>query len=606
MILILLIFFLSIVPYSRYSSGQVHYFLYSFHQLDSNFLSRDWLVTQTANPHPFFSSFIALLKSFGNLPLALFGIHVLQFFFFIIGILRLCRIFSKDSRVAILVFCFLLFYFSDGLGQETIYSAIVQPADLGKLFYLFSLTALFQRKILETWIFLGLTALFDFLSGVEGSLLLLIFWAFQGRDWSRKRMAVGFSLFSLFCLPNLLPILKNFSPWDSFSSGEILKMLFNFRGPHHYRISNFELAYIFRVLFPVCFVFLAKPWVKKEKVSYRAFHFISWLLFFCFLAVASIEWFYFPTLTQLRFFRLSPFLLIVGLIFLSLTLIEEIDARQSFGAFLAVVTLALLFLEKDSRLFVPLSLFLVVFWSIRSKIPWEKMGLFQKIFLAAILLSVPAILYLARGRGVELVLDAFLGLLFLVLLKIKPNRVMTRAGLAFFLIGLPVLSFHWLFPERLSFHPIQIAPPPPLRQENPDLAEALDWIRTNTPHEALFLSPPHLDGIRFFGERAIVVDFHANPYGAREIREWKGRLEAVTRTKDLEKWVPRGGNTNPQREFLRKGYLRLGAAQVEKIARRFGADYFLTESSFPETESLARRGHPLVFNNSSYLIFRLT
>ena len=599
-------FFLTLVPYQLYFSGQLHYFLYAFHLLDPHLFARDWLVVQTTNPHPFFAFFIAGLKSLGNLPLALFVIHGLQLFLVIVGVLNLSRTLTKDSRVGLLVLSLLLFYFSDGLGQETLYSAIVQPADIGKLFYLFSLVALFEEKILLSWIFLGCTSLFDFLSGMEGLLLFLFLWVVEGKNWPLKRMVLGFVSFLLLGSPSFIAILKNFSPWDALVSPELLKLLFNFRGPHHYRIGTFELAHVFRVFFPLTFLVGAHPSIEKDRCQTLVRFYVALLLSLCLAAAASIEWFYFPLITQLRLFRLSPFLLILGLIFMSRALVAAWDRPNILGKVLAGVTLAVLFLEKDSRLFVPLSLFLVFTWQVECAFASTSSAKNLKGFLAPLFLVVPFLLYWRVGRGWEGAFDLFLALAILFSLATKCGRPFLQVLLAVLVMGVPALGFHFCFPKRFPFHSLQLTPPLPLSSRDPGLEQTLAWIRTHSPQDAILLTPPSLDGIRFFTERAIVVDFHANPYRAKEVKEWKERLEAVSGIRGLEKWVPQGADTQSQRDLLRKGYLHLRAAQVEDIARRYGASYFLTESSYAERDELVRRGYRLVLETPSSLLFELT
>ncbi len=602
---IVFFFFTTLLPYHLYGSSQLFYFLQHFHQLDPNFLNRDWFVAQTANLNPFFAFSIALLHHLGNFPLSLFIIHKIQFLFLILGIFQLTRLFSKDPRTAFLVFSLLLFYFGEGLGQTTLYSSLVQANDLSMLFYLFSLIALFQEKIFISWVFLGFCGLLHAQLGVEGALLFFIFWVCRGRGWSLGQMSLGFGVFLILFAPNLVPLIRDYSPSDLVNSPELSKVLFNFRGPHHYRPSVFELSHSFRVLFPLTFVFFQGKLSPEEKnVFGHARLFIGILLFFCFLAALSIEWFYFPFIVSLRFFRLSPFLLLVGLIFLASRLVEEADKKNTTGIFLTMVTLGILFLEKDSRLFVPLSLFLVLAWSIKNKIE-SQAGRIQKILFGIICLAIPAFLYLAVDRVQELIFNAFLGSVVFLFLTIPWHHAVTQAVLGTFLLGIPALAFHFIHPERIAFHPPQVAPSPLLYQEEPALETALEWIRNHTEKDALLFTPPYQDGIRFFAERAIIVDFHAGPYRTRDLAEWKKRLETLTQTFGLEKWIPTKDDTHPQREFLRRGYLNLKAEEVEKIARLYQADYFMTESIYADKDALARKGHPLVFENSSYLIFRL-
>lgn len=589
---VLFFFLLTLVPYSVYNSGQLHYFLYSLHQVDPELFAKDWLVTQTVNIHLFFSTFIAWLMRAGDLAAGLFVVRILQLLFLVIGLLRLCRTLTKDWRVGPLVFVFLLFYFSDGLGQETLYSAIVQPADLGKLFYLFSLISLLEEKWISTGTLLGLTGLFDFLSGVEGALIAFIFWIFQERKRPLKEAALSLFLFLLLASPNLFSLFQNFSPFGSLPEGDFQKLFFNFRGPHHYRFANFEIAHVARVLFPLYFLFFVPKLFRKEMETRIRFY-TTVLLSLAVLAIISIEWVYWPTVVQFRFLRLSPFLLILGLVALAASLLREAESGKPEKFLLAGLTITVLFLEKDARLFIPLSFALILLRQFRSK-----------AVLAGGFVFI-GLIYLLRGRGWELGLDVLLAAFLVFLLRKKPARPVIQAGWAFVLLGVPAVVFHLIFPERVSFHPIQVSPPSPIFQSNIPLKEALEWIRENTPMDAVLLTPPNQDGIRFFTERAIVVDFHANPYRPKEVWEWKERLEAVSGSTGLEKWNPSGGNTNAQREFLRKGYLNLSLDEVEKMAKRFGADYFLTEAGYQGKEAFVKRGHRLVFENPKYLVFQI-
>ena len=589
LIAIALFFFLTLTPYQLYDSVQLSYFLHPFHRVDPSLWSHDWFVTQTPSPHPFFGSLVSLFRWLNVLPLALFVMYVIQWTLLIVGIFRLCRLFSQDFRVPFLVFSLLLFYFSDGLGQSTLYSSIVQPTDLAMPFYLLSLAALFEEKIIQTWVFLGLAGLFHIHLGIDGLIVLLIFWLLHGRHWKMEKMVMGFLLFLLVWSPNLIPIVKNFSFFDTPQSGAALKVFFNFRSPHHYRPSTFELSHVFRVLFPVFFLFL------KPHISSRLFAAIVSCL--ALLASASTEWFYFPSVAKLFLFRLSPLLLLLGLVFLSLALIEEIDQKKMNGIFLAAITFIVLYLEKDSRLFIPLSLFLALVWSLRARI--------SPIFFLPIVVTIPVFSFWITNRVETFILNSIFAFTMIVLLSFKSNRRGAVAFWSLLFLGTPAFAFHFISPNRAPFHFPVIAPVSSVLKNDPDLDETLHWIRNHTAKNALFLSPPYLDGIRFFSERSIVVDLHANPYRTPEWVEWKRRLEAVTGTSGLEKWNPQTNDPAPQREFLRKGYLALTADDIERIKDQYQTDYFLTESRFPAREALAKHGYRPVYTNASYWVFQL-
>lgn len=584
--LVIFLFFLFLVPYHLYDSAQLIYFLHPFHQADPSFLSRDWYTAQTPNPQPFFGWLMTILKIHTDFPPSLFFIHVLELFLFTVGISKLVKLFSEDFRTRVLVFMLLLFYFAEGLGQSDLYSGIVRATEFGALFYLFSLVEMFQGKLIRMWIFLGLSALFHIQTGMEGFLVLVILWFLQRKQWNLAQMTKGFFLFLLIASPNLIPVFRHFGVDSSRVSPEIFKVLFNFRSPHHYLASTFELSHVFRILFPLIFL-MGKKEENTNRIALTRLYVIT-LLLFCLAAAISTGVLYLPFIGRLFLFRLSPFLLLLGLIFLAKTIIKS-------DGVLAGLTFVILFLEKDSRLFIFLAPLLALAWT------YPKKNRFSDLALG----FLTTVAFLARGRGIDLLINLGLASVLITLLRIQTRRPLFQALLGLLFLGFPALTLHLVFPQRSSLHSLEIRPRPILLQNQPALEEALVWIRTHTPKDVLLLTPPYQDGVRFFSERAIVVDFHGLPYGGQAMQEWKTRLERVTRSGKLEGWDPDTDSLKPQREWLRERYLRLRAEEVREIAEEYGADYFLTESSFPGKDGLVARGAKIVFENSAYLVFQL-
>ena len=597
-IALVLLFFLLLIPYRLYDSVQLSYFLHAFHQSDPQFLKHDWFTTQTPTPHPFFAWWIASLHSLNLLPPGLFLIWVTQIALLLYGIFRLCNLFSSDSRLPCLVSFMLLFYFSDGLGQSTLFSAVVQPTDMAMPFYLLSLLFFFEERMALAGMFLGLAGLLHIHLGLNGLLVFILLWFFFHRAKNLPKMVGGLLLFFLCISPNLIPILQNFSLFDSADHSEILKVFFNFRSPHHYRPSTFQLAYSLRVFFPLFFLWEIKPKPDRLKVFLFSKTFVAVVSGLCLLAAVSTEIFYLPGVALLFPFRLSPFLLLFGLVGMSYALLERLESKEKFGALLAGLIFFLVYFDRDSRLFFPLALFTLVNWKLERAGRWSAVSLLLTfIFIASS--------FLMTHRVDELIFCGLLAFLSVAILRFLPTGHISQLVWTVCLWVLPALAFHLFFPNRISFHSIQTTPPPALLRNNPPLWQALDWIKKQTEREAVFLTPPHLSGVRFFAERAIVVDFHANPYGSRALKEWKERLEAVTHTSDLEKWIPLGDSVDPQIEFLRNRFLSLKPSAIENIARRYGARYFLTEAAYPYQKELVEQNHSLIFQNSSYLVFRL-
>jgi hypothetical protein len=100
-----------------------------------------------------------------------------------------------------------------------------------------------------------------------------------------------------------------------------------------------------------------------------------------------------------------------------------------------------------------------------------------------------------------------------------------------------------------------------LLADTQDMADERDlfaFVRTLTPENAQFLTPPELDYFRLEAERAIVVDLKAMPINRSGVIEWYRRLGRISGNDHLRSYqdVIAGFRAlNPERaEHLRKGY----------------------------------------------------
>lgn len=108
--------------------------------------------------------------------------------------------------------------------------------------------------------------------------------------------------------------------------------------------------------------------------------------------------------------------------------------------------------------------------------------------------------------------------------------------------------------------------------------EVQDWIRDNTPKDAVFLTPPQEAGFRVFSERAAVGEWKDGTqqyFDGDFASEWARRMEAVGTT----------------------GYAKLSDEQLSLIARRFRASYVVIAPR--------RRGSGLdeVYRNAHYAVY---
>jgi len=99
-----------------------------------------------------------------------------------------------------------------------------------------------------------------------------------------------------------------------------------------------------------------------------------------------------------------------------------------------------------------------------------------------------------------------------------------------------------------------------------------------TPVDALILIPPSRFEFRFFSRRSVVFDFFAFPFAERAMREWLERLQAMLGTGSAI--GSREAGQQAPWDDLDQLYSRLSSQQLLHIARRFGAEYVLTQEAW--------------------------
>jgi hypothetical protein len=117
-------------------------------------------------------------------------------------------------------------------------------------------------------------------------------------------------------------------------------------------------------------------------------------------------------------------------------------------------------------------------------------------------------------------------------------------------------------------------------------------IKRSTPREAVFITPPFLEGFQLYAERAQVADFKCFPFGETEMQEWKRRMNDLSGHSDL-----RCAGFVECASLLAYGYSRLREADFLHLARKYGAEYVVTAQRdqhlhFPE---LLRQGNFVLY-----------
>jgi len=118
----------------------------------------------------------------------------------------------------------------------------------------------------------------------------------------------------------------------------------------------------------------------------------------------------------------------------------------------------------------------------------------------------------------------------------------------------------------------------------------IDWVKTETPVDAVFLVPPYMSWFRLLGERAVVADTKSPPLYPDEIVEWYRRLCAMVDAPEMA-----------THEAVEARWDTLAADQLVAAAHRFDVDYVLLYKG----RSPARLTLPVAFENADYVVYRL-
>ena len=114
-----------------------------------------------------------------------------------------------------------------------------------------------------------------------------------------------------------------------------------------------------------------------------------------------------------------------------------------------------------------------------------------------------------------------------------------------------------------------------------------DWARTSTPADALFLTSPALMRFRLVARRAVVVDTKSPPLRPDLLVAWYRRLCAMVQVDEA-----------PTYQSVEARWQTLSPAQLEAVAREFGADYIVVAAS-------TKLPDPLAYANDEYAVYRV-
>jgi hypothetical protein len=118
------------------------------------------------------------------------------------------------------------------------------------------------------------------------------------------------------------------------------------------------------------------------------------------------------------------------------------------------------------------------------------------------------------------------------------------------------------------------------------------WIKANGPRDAIYLTPPGVNGFTSLADRSNIGDFKNNPDGALYLTEWFERLRDLAGGK-----LPEGRGFD-NRQLLNRAYAALSAEQLVEIGKKYGAGYAVLPRA-------SKAGFEIIHQNNGYRLAKL-
>lgn len=521
------------------ADNQVVYLLDALMVLRPDILGADWFASETVHYHRAFTYLAAPLMAASpagwGIAAALTALVVAG----MTGLYALARA-VLPRRLALAGFLLTLAFASvgktEGLAASYIFNYTFQPSTIGGAGLLVALALFARGRWLACGVVLAVAGLFhenylilDFAAfGVAGVLL--------GRDQLVRRLALTLGpsfLVLLTLVPLILQSMRAGSPEIARQAQEIL---FEIRGPHHYDPERFKDGFTPLLVWQV--LGLSVGWTllrgrEGRRLGVALVGILAVLWGGSVLSAAA----HVPQVTRLFVWRLAPF-------------------SDLLSQFLVAGGAALLLAEPRRIAMLPparvaliggsLSLLLILNVGHKVGDTWAKLVIALAAAVVVAWLGARVVDRLPREE-----------------LRQSVRRLWTRAlpplalvgGLAA-LVGPVGGTF-----ERLGKTPAALDP------MSGDERGLTAWMRDQSPQDARFLVPPDLAEARFFGQRAVVVDWKSSPILADELIEWKKRMADVT-------GVARFAG---QRDV--GNYHKLPREPLLAVARKYQADFIVVRRS---------------------------
>lgn len=605
-------------------SNQNTYFLYGLRLYDPMFIPRDWFTWEVFQHHFAFGYLLYFLQKLGPLHITTTVVQLVIMSALSFGILLLSKRFCKYPIPVFIALVTWVGFVSHemGLGWQGLIYGYLQPSEISSSLMILGLALLFERRYLASGIVLGLAGLFHgaILSSYGPSILIT---ASAVGIWQSRRslLLFGLPLGVLWCI--FVLVVGNAVLHSSPPTVETMSIMINFRNPGDLIIHNWPKEHSMNWLMWAGIGSLTMFTIPLE-IEFRELR-VSFIaaIVTVIISIVLVGFVKMPSLTVLMLWRVSPLVLLLGLlvaldrcIYLGINF-QEVKKKDTIfivGLFIAYIWLMSHGWGKGIRLawLVTFPVSVGAGWivselrSVMGK-QWVMSSLTAIMltglpFLVCYQSRAPVILgrysILAFGSIVVFVL-ALTALIFVTIRrKAMVNRLggysisFSKATLSIFCVILTLIMICniEIFWARTYLHNHFTDPSPP------SLAEMEKWVRENTPDDSIFVIHPNMENMRIRARRAMVVDEKSVPQLPSDLKEWYQRIS------DVCGFPMRLPALTPEHIVI-EGYRNLDTERARFLQKRYGADYvvILTKEHVGDISGLIER-----FSNDIYRVLEIS
>ena len=537
--------------------NQVVYFLKSLTVADPSLLHADWFTHQTTQYHRVFIYFGALLLKLNKHGWA---VGISQFLLVLVGALLIYRLVKRiagggQAVAAYLILLSMLFLTrTSSVATSYLFDTILQPSTLGALGSIAGMVFFVEERWFESGVCLALGGAF------HANYLVLSYPIFGLAHLSlgfkdlKRRLIAQFAPLLVVTLA-LSPVLLAAS--HTKASPEAQEILFRVRSPHHYNPQRFERNFMPFAAWQL--LGIGSGWLLHRTANGRRLGaIICGLMLTIWTGTLLTTLYQVPKVNQIFVWRLAP----------NLDLLSQILIACALAQALAK--------PKITRLYPGVAIGLMA----------AGLGVFGLFFhgkeeapVPQLLLTFLSVVLIARGLDLALDLAS----------RLLPARAALFADAKRAFVVVPFLLGAYELYLEAPYRVLQAQDRSTLlKEERGATADLYRFLRERTPKDALFLTPPDMEGARYLGERAIVVDWKAVPLIPTELLTWYERLCDVT-----------GRHVSSSRDL--GGYGSLDPERLALLVSKYHPDYLVlrrgAESRFSEL--------PTVYQNGGYSVLKI-